>query len=148
MRSLFKTFFLGLTILVAAQINCGPVPPLTPTPPVIPDEIQWMELLERGRYDELIDATSGAITTSPEAPAPYLFRGDAYFAKGDYRQAERDYRQAAKLAPNLAEAYRGLWRVSLVLGRAEEAEKYYERAIELNPDLKAEMDRELPNLLR
>ena len=61
-----------------------------------------------GQYDEAIASASAAISVTPQAPAPYLYRGRAYHfrgAMGDHQRALADFGEAIRLAPKSSDAY-------------------------------------------
>jgi tetratricopeptide (TPR) repeat protein len=51
----------------------------------------------RGRAAQ-IEALSSAIAQSPDLPALYLYRAEAYAGFGQFRQAVADFQRAAELA--------------------------------------------------
>lgn len=67
----------------------------------------------------------------PLSPAEHLALGQAYEARGEAELAVREYRAAARSEP-LARLYLG--NALFGLGRLEEAEEAYRRAIHLLPD--------------
>ncbi len=75
-----------------------------------------------------------ALSLDPDAGEPHASLGDlAFHVDGDLARAQRELDRALELSPGYATAY--MWRseVSMARGRTEEAMRYLEKAIELDP---------------
>ncbi len=104
------------------------------------------ELLHRLTPRDVAEATDGylkAIELGPELSLPHLGLGCCYFGAwlfwGDPAETalERLYHHAAKLhemAPDDAQTYRLLSRVSMTKGEFAEAKRHNDRALKLNPN--------------
>jgi len=66
--------------------------------------------------------------------------GNREYQKGEYRKSIKHYETIISYAPEHAEAYASLGNASLALNQTEKALKYYKKAIELKPELKAELE--------
>ncbi len=68
-----------------------------------------------GRTAEALTALEQAMKLDPRFDAPYLYRGNVYFASGDLVRAAADYRHAIELNPDNDLAQRGLARVEAAM---------------------------------
>lgn len=93
-------------------------------------------LAMQGRLDEAIAAHQGAIRLDPRAPEPYYNLGRAYEMKGLLSEARREFQQAAMRAPSRGSPYLylGIGVFSFRQGELAEAERWFQRAIEVWPD--------------
>ncbi len=101
-------------------------------------EVQKGEaFMEKGSYQEAIDAFSKAIRLNPQDLAAYYDRGVTYLKLDNYQQAIRDFERVIELNPweSAAYYYRGVSYDSL--HNTWLAIRDYDRAIEFNPQYSA-----------
>ncbi len=142
LRSLFSLVLcLGLTVLGWPSIALGGTPSSQTTNSEIQslyrdlDRIfrQAFAATEAGNFAEAEAYWSEAIARSPNNPAAWSNRGNAYLSQMKVEAALTDFTQAIDLAPNLADPYinRGIaWEAQ---GDWSKALADYDRAIDLNP---------------
>ncbi|MBU6079655.1 rhomboid family protein [Allobacillus halotolerans] len=92
------------------------------------------ELISEGSYDETIELVNDELDRGSEEAYLYFYRGIAYFEKSEIDLAEDDFHTAVEIDRDFAEAFFNLAVVHSRLMEAEEALKYAEKAIELQPD--------------
>ena len=68
------------------------------------------------------------------SPKYYTDKAEKLFAAGKYADAEINYRKAIQASPVYGEAYAGLGRTDLKLGRGGDAYAAFSRAVDLQPD--------------
>jgi tetratricopeptide repeat protein/suppressor of fused protein SUFU len=77
-------------------------------------------------------------TIAPAPPSPTALglveRGLALLAQGDHGLAGAHFERAAAIAPGSADAWEGLGRVFLAMGRPHEAVRAFDRAVGASPD--------------
>lgn len=95
----------------------------------------------KGNFDKAIDDLSAAIEKSSEPVKLYNLRAQAKFRKKDWGAAIVDYNMAIKLDPKFPDAYfyRGL--TLLNQGKEVEAQKDFDKFLELAPDKKAFLEK-------
>lgn len=54
-------------------------------------------LIEKGDYDEAVEASTGEITAGTKGPEPYFDRATAYELLEDYASAVRDFEEAIRI---------------------------------------------------
>ena len=100
----------------------------------IPD-LALDEAAERRRHEEAIADCTEAICLDPDAPRPFLERGDALAGLGRHDEAIEDYNRAIRLDPDDAAAYFGRSEAKAELGRYEEAIEDFDRGVHLESDI-------------
>lgn len=95
----------------------------------------------KGNFDKAIDDLNVAIEKSSEPVKLYNLRAQAKFRKKDWGAAIVDYSMAIKLDPKFPDAYfyRGL--TLLNQGKDMEAQKDFDKFLELAPDKKAFLEK-------
>jgi Tfp pilus assembly protein PilF len=91
------------------------------------------ELVEQGKYQEAIDACTGAIQQNPKNATAYGIRGYAYHELGNSEQAIEDYSIVISLEPNMVVAYNNRGVAYRELGNYEQAINDFNKAIEVDP---------------
>lgn len=91
-------------------------------------------LMKDGKYNEALLQYNRAITYDPKNPIFYCNRAAAYSRLGDNDRAIIDCKTALVYNPNYGKAYGRLGIAYLNLGKYEEAQQAYTKAIELEPD--------------
>jgi tetratricopeptide (TPR) repeat protein len=71
----------------------------------------------------------------PEGVRASLDAGNASYSAGDYEAANLHYREAARLGPQIASAWFGVYMAETKLGNLREAERAMARAQELAPNM-------------
>jgi tetratricopeptide (TPR) repeat protein len=85
-------------------------------------------LLKLGRFPESAAVLQTFLAKNPGSPLALYFLGRVKFAQGDFAAADSLYRRATEAWPSFGSAWFGLGETSRRLGRAAEAEKYYQLA--------------------
>lgn len=91
-------------------------------------------LMKNGRYNEALLQYNRAITYDPKNPIFYCNRAAAYIRLGDNDRAIIDCKSALVYNPNYGKAYGRLGIAYSNLGKYEEAQQAYAKAIELEPE--------------
>ncbi len=89
--------------------------------------------LLRQRDNEALKELAEAARLDPKLPFVHYSMGTIYTGDGDYIRAQAEFLEDAAIEPDLASNYEELGTISLKLERPAEAEKYFRRAVELNP---------------
>lgn len=95
--------------------------------------IKGQHLVERGRFDEAIDALTKAIALDRKYSAAYRQRSYAFCYRGEYDTALMDTNTAIALDPEDSEAYQCRALAQRRKGDFEKAIADYSKAIQLNP---------------
>lgn len=98
---------------------------------------QCIRLAHDGKYQEAIEACSGAIELDPKLAAVYINRGNAHSEFGDRRQAIKDFNKAIELDPKGGAAYINRGNAYSSLGDHRQAIKDFDKAVELEPKVAA-----------
>lgn len=148
-----------LAVIVAVMAP-GCCPPNCPPTVIAPPVGGWNDLLEKGEYGALIEATSAA---SKNRDGDYyaeanLYNGLAQLGRGeDLKAALERLDTAEQLSADLATLdptveltllYRGKMVVHARLGDPEAARKYLALAIQTSPGLEQEIHQEFEDALR
>jgi len=88
-------------------------------------EKKWIDAGERNCQQ--------ALSLDSELPAAHVCLGTLYNGRGQYEKSILEFQGALKAAPTNDDAYRGLALAEERLGRLDEAENTYRRAIQLRP---------------
>lgn len=89
-------------------------------------------LLGEGKVDEALDVFTTALETDKDQARTWNYIGGIHFLKADYLKALLDFKQAFALDPGDARACNNIATAYEHLGRYEDAESYYLRAIEID----------------
>jgi tetratricopeptide (TPR) repeat protein len=92
-------------------------------------------LSKRGSFDEALEECRLALIFFPEDALLRTVYGTSLQSIGRNEDAGRQFQIAVKLDPNRADAWMGLRKVFMRLGRAEEALDAWGKALETNPPL-------------
>lgn len=91
--------------------------------------------VDQGRVDEAIAAAQQAIEIDPRAPEYHIALGAAHRAGGDMEASLNALRAAVAINPSHPTALNDLGVTLLVLGRFDEAESSFRRALDAEPGL-------------
>ncbi|HET7826589.1 MAG TPA: protein kinase, partial [Anaeromyxobacter sp.] len=83
-------------------------------------------------YEQAETACSRALSRDPEAGEVYLALGNLHLASGGYAKAEQEFERAAGLADGSVDAVLGLARTYEAERRMDEAERTFDRAVQLD----------------
>jgi tetratricopeptide (TPR) repeat protein len=93
------------------------------------------EALNRQKLDEAIDHLDKAIRLSPDFAEAYNQRAIAHYLAERYEESVKDSKKVVELMPLHFGAWSGLGHAYLAMGELAEAQKAYEKALEVNPHL-------------
>ncbi|HXI03520.1 MAG TPA: sulfatase-like hydrolase/transferase [Candidatus Saccharimonadales bacterium] len=96
----------------------------------------WLQFTDK-EYDDALKTLDTAEKNFPTTPEIDISRGDVLVALNRIDEAETSYQKGLREAPRAAQGYHGLARVAEARGRKDEAVKYLQQALEMNPDDKA-----------
>ena len=97
------------------------------------EDVMWayLELAasykEKGEHREAEDYFKKAISSNPGSDTAYIEFGSYYQGKGDYLKAEEMFNKALEIKENNPEVYNYLGSLNQLLGRGEEAQRYFRR---------------------
>ena len=94
-----------------------------------------LEEMQAGRHAEAIATFSGVIERKPEFAEGWNKRATVYYLAGEYRKSLADCDQVLKRNPRHFGALSGAGMVSLALEQLEEAQRWFRRALEVNPNM-------------
>jgi tetratricopeptide (TPR) repeat protein len=100
---------------------------------LLQDGIQQMD---SGRMAQAIDAFSRVIEVKPEFAEGWNKRATAYYLIGDYDRSLHDCDEVMKRNPYHFGALSGYGLIYVRRGELERALEYFERALELNPNMR------------
>ena len=103
-----------------------------------PGEFRWQYYLaylhqERGEYGLALDRYQSALQLDPEYLPARLRAGQAHLADQDLEGAQADFAAVVEASPGNAAALAGLGQVALRQGRFDEAVRYLESALRVEP---------------
>ena len=111
---------------------------------------EGIHMVQSDRLDEAIDKFNEVVRGAPEFAEGYNWRARAYYLMGQYERAIADCEETITRNPMHFGALSGEGFSYLELGRPEQAVRYFERALAINPNkpkIKS-IVRELKDLLR
>ncbi|HZY29999.1 MAG TPA: protein kinase, partial [Candidatus Methylomirabilis sp.] len=94
---------------------------------------QYMQTKEPSLVQRAMDSAQRAVTLSPNLPEAHAALGSVQLYSGHSAQAAQAYEEGLRLAPADDDITIGIARAYSTLGRHEEAERMYRRAIGLRP---------------
>jgi len=94
-----------------------------------------LEEMQAGRHAEAIATFSGVIERKPEFAEGWNKRATVYYLAGEYRKSLADCDQVLKRNARHFGALSGAGMVSLALEQLEEAQRWFRRALEVNPNM-------------
>ncbi|UCB46227.1 MAG: tetratricopeptide repeat protein [Spirochaetota bacterium] len=89
--------------------------------------------LDRGEFDDAIQAFSRVIALTPDDSDAYYNRGLTYYYKGDYDRAVSDYTKVIEINPLDADAFINRGLIYYYRGDYDKAIDDYSNTIEINP---------------
>ena len=96
--------------------------------------------LRKGDVDQVYESGEALIKAEPSSPLGYVLRGTAKLSRKDIAGGEDDFNKAIKVAPRNPLGYARLAAWRFATKRFDEAEKLYERALELDPNFAAALE--------
>lgn len=91
--------------------------------------------LEQGLTARALDAFTRVIELRPDFAEGWNKRATAYYLMGDLEQSERDAQETLRRLPQHFGALSGVGLIEIRRGRPERALPYFERALEVNPNM-------------
>lgn len=110
--------------------------------------LRGMFRLAKGDLDKAIDDFNVALEKSPELVSPYALRAKAKFLKKDFDGSVADFGMVIKLEPKSANAYLGRGLALLSIGKDIEAQKDFDKFLELAPNEKAVLEEWIAKIKR
>ena len=96
---------------------------------------QGVEQMQAGRHAEAIAVFSGVISRKPEFAEAWNKRATVHYLAGEYRKSLADCGEVLKRNPRHFGALSGLGMVHLALDELEDAQRWFRRALEVNPNM-------------
>ncbi|MCA8986734.1 MAG: tetratricopeptide repeat protein [Planctomycetaceae bacterium] len=133
--------FLGAGLWVSAVRADEPVPPAEDLPPAIPANAQLESLLEilqqpgddKPEFKLPLSATDEQVEKRREAAAWYM-TARAYEYQNKFSEAYEAYEKAIKIDDTAIPLYRSIIPLAFRLEKTEDAIRYAQKAVELDPD--------------
>ena len=104
--------------------------------------------LAKGDLDNAIGDFNVAVEKSPGLVYPYALRAKAKFIKRDFDGSIADFGMVIKLDPKSSNAHLGRGLALLSIGKDMEAQKDFDKFLELAPDKKAELEESIAKIKR
>src|SRR5262245_25380143 len=95
-----------------------------------------IQRMEDGQLRQAVDAFTRVTERRPEFAEGWNKRATAYYLMGDYDHSLKDCAEVIKRNPQHFGALSGYGMIYMRLGRPETALGYFERALEINPNMK------------
>ena len=95
---------------------------------------EGIHLIQSDRLDEAITKLDEVVKGAPGFPEGYNRRATAYYLAGQYEKSITDCEEAIRRNPMHFGALSGLGYNYFKLGKAERAIRYFERALDINPN--------------
>jgi tetratricopeptide (TPR) repeat protein len=96
---------------------------------------QGLEQMSRGDGDAAVETFSRIVAAKPEFAEGWNKRATLYFLMGQYEKSLRDCDEVVKRNPRHFGVLAGYGQIYLELGQPERALQYFERALDVNPNL-------------
>jgi tetratricopeptide (TPR) repeat protein len=94
-----------------------------------------VEQMQAGRHAEAIAVFSRVISRKPDFAEGWNKRATVYYLAGDYRKSLADCEEVLKRNPRHFGALSGAGMVNVALEQYEEAQRWFRRALEVNPNM-------------
>jgi tetratricopeptide (TPR) repeat protein len=94
-----------------------------------------IEEMQAGRHAEAIATFAGVISRKPDFAEGWNKRATAYYLAGEHRESLADCDEVLKRNPRHFGALSGAGMIHLALEQYEEAERWFRRALEVNPNM-------------
>jgi tetratricopeptide (TPR) repeat protein len=105
-----------------------------PLPGQLPADRQTIrQLLDHGRFDEVLRIAAQESQEDPTNPRPYLLMADVFLLLHKYERAEEQLLRTLELAPEMAIVYNKLGRVYEIQGRTADALRMYRQQVLVTP---------------
>ena len=95
---------------------------------------EGIHLIQSDRLDEAITKLDEVVKGAPGFPEGYNRRATAYYLAGQYEKSIADCEEAIRHNPTHFGALSGLGYNYFKLGKSERAIRYFERALDINPN--------------
>lgn len=103
-------------------------------------QLRAMFSMAKGDLDKAIGDFNVAVEKSPDSVDSYQLRAKVKFIKKDFDGSIADYGMVIKLNPKSSNAYLGRGLALLSIGKDVEAQKDFDKFLELDPDKRAELE--------
>jgi hypothetical protein len=91
-------------------------------------------LFHEGRYKETVEALEKCIAIAPEFGPAYNLRGKSFAMLENYGSAMQDFERVVQLSPHMAEGYKNIGFLYLIVGNTTKAKPYLLKALSLSPE--------------
>jgi tetratricopeptide (TPR) repeat protein len=94
-----------------------------------------VEQMQAGRHAEAIAVFSRVISGKPDFAEAWNKRATVYYLAGEHRKSLADCEEVLKRNPRHFGALSGAGMVNIALEQYEEAQRWFRRALEVNPNM-------------
>ena len=104
--------------------------------PALPEAQEHLgeALYEAGIFDQAEEHLERAEALDPGRPNTHRLLGEVHAARNQWRQALLHWQRATEAAPDSDEALRGTARALMALGQPDDARRYLEQSLDVNPE--------------
>lgn len=135
-RSPTPTFIGPTPLWMLLEATYTPAPIYVNTPHAISEAYSaGMRAYLRGDYNNMLTFMQQAVQVDPRSPDTRYYVGEAYRLLGNTDKAQEAYNQSIEANENFAPSYLGLTRVMMITDPNADLEKYFAKAIDLDPSL-------------